>query len=89
MNLGDLSWSNKPLKTVSGTIEVSDTTRLIFEITIGEGTKKYLYKKEEWLRLHIRPKPKYLPNRIWRWLLLKLIYLDTFTKSVKEKRSVV
>jgi hypothetical protein len=36
---------------------------------------------EGYLQLHIRPCPKYLPKRFYRWLISKLLYLSEFKEQ--------
>jgi len=30
---------------------------------------------ERWIELHLQPKPKWLPKRIWYWLISKIVIL--------------
>ena len=44
---------------------------------LGEIRAKVL---EEHLRLHVQPKPRWLPQFIWKALLKRLLYLEVFTQ---------
>lgn len=36
---------------------------------------------EDWLRLHIRPKPKRMPEKLYRKILERLVYLARFKEE--------
>lgn len=40
--------------------------------------EKINIKVEEYIRLRIRPKPKLLPDKLWKWMLHKLLVLEYF-----------
>lgn len=39
-------------------------------------SKKYMMQVEAFLRLRVKPRPKWLPARVHRWLLNKLVVLE-------------
>ena len=39
---------------------------------------EYSLKIEEYLRIVVRDKPKYLPYFIWKWLIKKIIFIEIF-----------
>ena len=36
---------------------------------------------EEWMRLHVRPKPRRMPEALYRRLLARLLYLERFKEA--------
>lgn len=52
----------------------------VLEETTKKITSLLGYKVDIYVKLHIKPKPKYLPKFIWNWLLKKLLILDQFNK---------
>jgi len=59
---------------------------LVDEITreIGE---ELSYKVEQYVRLKTKPKPKWMPYFLWKWLLGKLIVLETTPITFKENQN--
>ena len=39
-------------------------------------SRKIMYMGEEYIRLIVRPKPKYIPHFFWRWLLRRILYIE-------------
>ena len=52
---------------------------LLEDIT-EELAKDMSYKIDRYIKLHIKPKPKYLPIFVWNWLLKQLLVLEEFKK---------
>ena len=50
-----------------------------------ELAEAYHIQVEKYIKLHIRPKPKWLPKVIWKKLLKRFLILDEF-KGVKNER---
>lgn len=57
----------------------SPCTTLYWEIKITDKAIEYYIKREEWLRLCIKEKPRWMPTKLWLWLLSKLLYLRVFS----------
>ena len=43
-------------------------------------SKQQVELETAWVGLHIRKKPKWMPEKIYHWLLSKLVFLDIFHK---------
>lgn len=54
----------------------------IIEEQVERSAKELSIKIERYIRLHIRPKPKYLPRFIWEALLQRMLVLEQFDKTV-------
>lgn len=48
--------------------------------TISKSQYELRNKIEIYLKLHIKPKPKWLPKFIWYFILSKLLVLEQFNK---------
>lgn len=48
--------------------------------------ENYYIKVENYLKLRIKPRPKWLPDFIWRTLLRRFVFLDVMQGTVKCQR---
>lgn len=55
--------------------EVSNVSSILDEITMRVTTERATLIEER-LRVIVRPKPRWLPDFIWRRLLARLLYLE-------------
>lgn len=55
------------------TTEQKKIERLIEDVATEQA-----YKIDAYIKLHIKPKPKYLPKFIWQWILKRLLVLHEF-----------
>jgi hypothetical protein len=46
-------------------------------------SKLQMKTTEGFIELHIRPKPRWMPTRIHRWILGKIIYLAEFRSDLR------
>jgi hypothetical protein len=45
-----------------------------------EASQNMAFQIDRYVKLHIKPKPKYLPHFIWRKILTRLLVLEEFQK---------
>ncbi len=48
------------------------------KLYVEELTNSYNMQLEEYIKLHIKPKPKWLPNSVWQKLLKRFLVIDKF-----------
>ena len=51
------------------------------EQILGDAMQNYHLMIEEYLKLRIKPKPKWLPYLLWQWLLGQILFLDRMQGS--------
>jgi hypothetical protein len=56
----------------------------MISMTTEELVEAYHIKVEEYIRLRIQPKPKWLPYFIWRKILRRLLVLEKFNTIPEE-----
>ena len=50
------------------------------DMKVGEWIERVVYEqaaiREAHLRALLRPKPRWLPTRLWHWLLRRILYIE-------------
>lgn len=53
---------------------------------VDESTKMQFGIIEQQFRIRIQPKPKWLPYKVWYWILGKMLVLDIFQAQIEDMR---
>lgn len=59
------------------------TSEEIMKMQVEKSAEMYAIKVERYIRLHIRPKPKYLPKILWELLLKRMLVMEEFEKTLE------
>ena len=63
-------------KLLYGMREATKAKPVIVDLRVNKAVKELNFKIEEHIKLAIKPKPKWLPDIIWKLLLKKLFILE-------------